>query len=198
MANQPVVPPGGEFPVPSTSDQPLLAFRCAPAIKPYLAEDTTGSIIIDTIITNTAISGAGPIQSAAIHSSAVFVSIYINGHVLASGTVPLNATGHELEFSLESLKPQKAAFDVTCSALAPDGQMFRTNTTVQRMPDNADGSVTKMDLRSGAMLVKDAQGKWDSVFPIGFYTVLSSHLSELVAWSQISRSRISEDILQII
>ncbi|KAI3611968.1 hypothetical protein WG66_016141 [Moniliophthora roreri] len=40
-AGSPTVPPGGEFPVPTTSDVPLLALRCGPAVKPYLPEDTT-------------------------------------------------------------------------------------------------------------------------------------------------------------
>ena len=174
MANESVVPPGGEFPVPGTSGQPLLAFRCAPAIKPYLAEDMTGSFIIDTIITDTEISGAERIDSAASHSSVVLVTISVNGQNLTTETVPLNTTGHELNVPLASLEPQKEAFDVTCTALASDGQTFQTSTSLLRMPNNEDGSVTKMDLRTGAMLVKDAEGKWESVFAIGFYTVSSS------------------------
>ena len=32
---------GGQFPIPATSPTPLLALRCTPAIRPYLAEDAT-------------------------------------------------------------------------------------------------------------------------------------------------------------
>ena len=60
MTNQSVVPPGGNFPIPLTSSSPLLALCCAPAIRPYLAEDTTSpaSIIFDAPVTYTQIAGA--------------------------------------------------------------------------------------------------------------------------------------------
>lgn len=32
----PIVPPGGKFPVPATSDSTLLAFRCTPVYRPYI------------------------------------------------------------------------------------------------------------------------------------------------------------------
>ncbi|KAI0742976.1 hypothetical protein C8Q80DRAFT_1191833 [Daedaleopsis nitida] len=53
MASDPIVPLGGEFPVPAASPDPLLAFRCAPVIKPYLPEDASApaAFLIDTHIT---------------------------------------------------------------------------------------------------------------------------------------------------
>lgn len=170
MINQSVNPPGGQFPLPGTSGQTLLAFRCAPAIKPYLAEDSSGSFIIDTKLTHSEIAGTAPISASASHSHSLFVTVSAGGHTLTSGLVPLNASGHELDFSLESLQPQKAPFEVTCSAVASDGRTYHSTTTLQRLPNPTTGGVTKMDLRTGAMLVKASNGDWETVFPIGFYT----------------------------
>ncbi|KAH8114960.1 hypothetical protein DFH11DRAFT_1877283 [Phellopilus nigrolimitatus] len=179
MANQSVVEPGGEFPVAKTSSEPLLAFRCAPAVKPYLAEDTSGAFIVDTQVTYTEKAGTAPIDTSK-SGSELQVSISINGQTLATGAVPFNASGHELPFSLAPLKPQTSAFDVVCTAKTPDGQTFNANTTLQKLPDPPSdiGSVAKLDLRTGAMLVRSSGSEeWETVFPLGFYTTFDGYLT---------------------
>lgn len=174
MATEPVVPPGGQFAIPATSSQPLLAFRCAPAIKPYLAEDKSGSVIIDTGITHTEVAGAVPFTSKASENLAV--TITVDGKTLATGSVPVNASGHELSFSLSGLKAQKAAFTVNCTAKSTSGQKFTSTTDMFVLPNPTSGSVTKMDLRTGALLVNTTNG-WEGIFPIGFYTTFDGYLS---------------------
>jgi len=68
MAGQAIVPPGGNFPVATASKNPLFAFRCAAAMKPYLEEDI---VIIDSPVVYSEISGVqsidllpGPLSSA--------------------------------------------------------------------------------------------------------------------------------------
>ncbi|KAF9238634.1 hypothetical protein BU15DRAFT_88279 [Melanogaster broomeanus] len=63
MANQTVVPPGGQFQLPASSSEPLVAFRCAPAFRPYLEEDgKNAAFVIDTPIVYQYIQGAAPIS----------------------------------------------------------------------------------------------------------------------------------------
>lgn len=173
---QPVEPPGGEFVYPPALEQPHLSFRCAPAIKPYLGEDSSGAFLVDTEITHTLIRGAVPIDSVDKNTE-LTVTISVNGQTLAHGSVPLKASAHTLPFSLESLEPQKKPYSVLCIATAEDGRVFRTTTSILRLPDPKSGSVTKMDLRTGALLVKKSK-KWESIFPIGFYTDFGGYLAK--------------------
>ena len=98
------------------SDTTLLALRCAPIYKPYIAEDVTSDagFIVDTVVTHTQARGAKPIVLAAAKSMPVSISI---GHnVSAVGTVPVNATKFEVPFSLTKLTPRKEPYNVSCSA----------------------------------------------------------------------------------
>lgn len=178
MEGSSVVLPGGEFPVPATSKEPLLAFRCAPAIKPYLADDDSGIFIIDTLVTNSKIAGAVQLDSRNIDFDDLLVTVSVNGHDVVSGSVPTNASAHELDFSLKELAPQAAAFEVECTARS-GSQTFHANSTLQKLPNPTGGaSVTKMDMRTGAMLVQgEKAGEWNTLFPIGFYTIFDGYLS---------------------
>ncbi|KAI0077012.1 hypothetical protein K474DRAFT_1175661 [Panus rudis PR-1116 ss-1] len=188
MSSQPIVPPGGQFPIPETSSSPLIAFRCAPVLKPYLPEDVASpaGFIIDTELTHTKVNGAQAIALPSKNNLGTLdVSVKVNGHTLAQGHVPVNATKHVLSFSLASLRPQKNAFDVTCSATYSAAgkplQTFSASTELSFLPPPPAGrSVTKMDLRTGALLAKHANGKggeYETVFPIGFYTDFGGYLA---------------------
>ncbi|KAJ3515200.1 hypothetical protein NLJ89_g1909 [Agrocybe chaxingu] len=184
MFGSPVVPPGGQFPTVATSETPLLAFRCAPAIRPYLAEDAFSSdgvaILIDTPVTFSNIANAAPLRSPSSRSISVTVSV--DGKRLTSGIVPLNMTKNELPFSLLSLKPQVQAYTLTCIATT-GRQTFHATGSLSYLPNPPPGigSATKMDLRTGALLARPADGKggpYAPVFPIGFYTNFGGYLAE--------------------
>ncbi|KAI0742968.1 hypothetical protein C8Q80DRAFT_1221302 [Daedaleopsis nitida] len=188
MASDPIVPPGGEFPVSAVSPDPLLAFRCAPVIKPYLPEDASApaAFLIDTPITLSEVVGAIPITLPA-HGfpTALQVTIKVDGKTVAKGPVGLNETKVELPFSLKGLKPQTTPYDVECSAtistFGARGQTFTAKTALSYLPNPPDGrSVTKMDLRTGALLAKPATGKggaYETVFPVGFYSNFGGYLT---------------------
>ena len=185
MANQSVTPPGGNFPTPSTSSTPLLSFRCAPAIRPYLPEDKDGEIIIDSQVTYTQIDGARPITLLLLPPSEaggdrLQVEITVDGKSLANGSVPLNATKYTLPFSVGPLQTRKTTYNLSCSAIYSN-QSFSAFTALSYLPAVVNGTVTKMDLRSGALLAKPV-GKPDAgyepVFPIGFYTSFGGYLAK--------------------
>jgi len=179
----PVVPPGGQFPVPATSDSALLAFRCTPIYKPYIAEDVTSNpgFIIDTLITHTQVRGAEPIV---LESTAefLFVSIIIGDDVLAASRVPVNATKFEIPFSLTKLMPRKEPYTVSCSATYRGDQKYTTSTSWSYLPNPTSGSITKFDARTGGLWTKPfdaghATG-YTPVFPLGFFTSFDDYLAK--------------------
>lgn len=175
--------PGGNFPLPSPSSDPLLALRCAPAIRPYLAEDVSSpaAILIDAPVVYYEIANAQPIQLS--DDTVLNVAVSLNGRTLATGSVPLNATGYELPFSLEGITPQKAAYSISCEATyGTTSQKFSAMSALSVLPNPTNSSVTKMDLRTGALLAKPAtglEGTYEPVFPIGFYTSFDGYLTNL-------------------
>jgi len=182
MSTQSPVAPGGNFPFPSPSSDPLLALRCAPAVRPYLAEDISSpaAILIDTPVVHYEIANAEPIQLSS-DDTVLKVTVSLDGRTLVAGLVPLNATGYELPFSLEGITPQKAAYRLSCEATyAAASQAFSATTALSVLPNPTYGSVTKMDLRTGALLAKPATGAggtYEPVFPIGFYTDFDGYLA---------------------
>jgi hypothetical protein len=185
----------GQFPTPATSSSPLLAFRCAPAIRPYIAEDASspGIFIFDTPITYSHINGASPITLPSSGGSSSFptlnVTIEVNGKTVGSGSVPLNASRYELDFDFSSLSPTSSGpYEATCSATYNSGsshsssqqQTYSTTAELLYIPNPTQGSVTKMDMRTGAMMAKPANGSdgpYEYVFPIGYYTDFDGMLS---------------------
>jgi hypothetical protein len=195
MSSQPIVPPGGQFPIPSLSSTPLLAFRCSPAIKPYLAEDTHATVVIDASVTFSQIAGAVPVRlpsaGAGANGQRMSVVVEVDGEEVARGDVALNTTGTEFTFPLASpgLTPRTAPFNLTCLAAlsgpgAAPAQTFQASSSLSFLPNPPAGigSVTKLDLRTGALLRKDApggvSGDWETVFPIGFYTDFGGYLAK--------------------
>ncbi|KAF8886661.1 hypothetical protein CPB85DRAFT_359730 [Mucidula mucida] len=178
MSSSPIVPPGGQFAIPEASTSPLLALRCGPAIKPYLPEDagsvlgdpTPIAILVDTPITFDKITGASEISLP--DTSSLIVTVSVDGTILTSGRVPLNASKHALEFSLDALEPRTEAFTITCTGTAAG---FETTSTAEltylpSLPSDIGGA-TRMDMRTGALLSRlSSHAPFERVFPIGFYT----------------------------
>ncbi|KAH7927582.1 hypothetical protein BV22DRAFT_1045276 [Leucogyrophana mollusca] len=189
MANQTAVPPGGQFDLPVGSTEPLLAFRCAPAFRPYLEEDAqTASFVVDTPIVYQYISGAAPItllgnstlSAGSSDLGNLNITISIGESVLATQAVPLNASGIEVSVDLSSLQAQKTAYNVSCSATytSDSPQKYRANSSLLYLPDT-NSSVTKTDLRTGALWVRPVDGSGGGFAPIipnGFYTSFDQYL----------------------
>jgi hypothetical protein len=190
MANQSVVPPGGQFILPATSYDPLLSFRCAPVFRPYLEEDAkNASFIIDTPIVYDWITGAEPIilpsgsgSSANLGTLDVTISV---GSVKTTTTVPVNATGIQIPIDISKLVSQKTAYNVSCSATystasTSKSQQFKTSASLLYLPDTTT-SVTKTDLRTGALWVRPASGKAGAFVPFipqGFYVNFDTYLAK--------------------
>jgi hypothetical protein len=171
----PTVAPGHQFPLPATSSSPLLAFLCYPAIRPYVQGDSA-SVVLSSQITSLQIAGTAPIQDDGKNGT-LSVSVSINGKTVASGTMALNDTRVELPVSLSGLSTSTIPYPIDCTATY-ESQTFHANSTFLYLPPNSNGSITKLDLRTGAILVKSADGSGDyaPIFPIGFYTEFDYYL----------------------
>jgi len=179
----PIVPPGGQFPVPVTSDSTLLALSCTPIHKPYIAEDATSGagFIIDTVVTHVKVQGAMPITLESTTKS-LAVSISVGRNVLAISEVPVNATKFEVPFRLTKLIPRKEPYTVSCSATYPDNQHYTTTASLSYLPNPLSGSVTKLDSRTGGLLTKPFgvgyTVDYTPVFPVGFFTSFDDYLAK--------------------
>ncbi|OAX36040.1 hypothetical protein K503DRAFT_331162 [Rhizopogon vinicolor AM-OR11-026] len=190
MSNQSVVPPGGQFTLPLYSNEPLLSFRCAPVFRPYLEEDAkSAAFIVDTPIVYDWVTGAEPIllpsgSSSSSNLGSIDVTISV-GSVHTTTTVPLNATGVQIPIDISKLEAQKTAYNVSCSAAystasTSKSQKFKTSASLLYLPDT-NASVTKTDLRTGALWVRPADGKGGAFVPFipqGFYVNFDSYLAK--------------------
>ena len=192
MSNQTVVPPGGQFQLPATSAEPLVAFRCSPAFRPYLEEDaTSAAIIVDTPIVYRYLQGASPISLSGSNSwgyddlGKMEVTISVGDRVFAMQQVPLNTTKNEIYIDLSTLEAQKSPYTVTCNATYqaeasswPTTQYFSANASLLYLPDT-NGSVVKTDLRTGSLWARPADGKggnFEPFLPQGFYIQFDPYL----------------------
>ncbi|KIJ18325.1 hypothetical protein PAXINDRAFT_161711 [Paxillus involutus ATCC 200175] len=194
MSNQTVVPPDGQFQLPASSSEPLVAFRCAPVFRPYLEEDgKDAAFVIDTPVVYQYIQGAAPISlpTNSSHSSQSLgkmnVTISIGNHLHTTKEVPVNATGFEISLDIRSLLAQKTAYNVSCSATYKietsssknTTQYFSTNTPLLYLPDTSS-SVVKTDLRTGALWTRPADGNGGAFAPFipqGFYVAFDQYLA---------------------
>ncbi|KAF8125647.1 hypothetical protein EV363DRAFT_1402396 [Boletus edulis] len=172
MPNQTVVPPGGQFQLPASSNEPLVAFRCAPAFRPYLEEDAKdAAFIIDTPIIYQYIQGASLISLPSSGSECddlgtMDVQLSI-GHIFARQAVPLNSTGYEITVDISSLPAQKIGYNVSM-------QCYISSR-------NAIIAYPATDLRTGALWARPADGKggdFQPFIPQGFYVPFDQYLAK--------------------
>ncbi|KAJ7704390.1 hypothetical protein B0H17DRAFT_1039508 [Mycena rosella] len=181
LQGQPVVPPGGQFQVPGSSSAPLLVFRCAPIVTPYLEEDDEAGVLVETFVTFVQYGGAERIAEPT-GAEVLDVSISMDGSMLATAVVSFNSTS-ELYFPLANLsQPRKQPFRIDCTASYTSNpfletRTFSATTALSYLPRPPSGSVTKRDARTGALLVKPPNGGlYEAIFPIGFYTSFDNYL----------------------
>ncbi|KAI9571954.1 hypothetical protein HD554DRAFT_2326703 [Boletus coccyginus] len=196
MPNQTVVLPGGQFQLPPSSDEPLVAFRCSPGFRPYLQEDAkTASMIIDTPIVYQYIQGASPITLSTNSSGGLGtmnVTISIGGQVFANPQVPLNTTEYQVALDLSTLQTQNTAYQVTCTATYQGETSsvaslynhirpyYSASASLLYLPDT-NGSVVKTDLRTGTLWTRPANGTggpFQPFIPQGFYVSFDQYLAK--------------------
>lgn len=197
-SGQPVVEPGGAYPVPETTpaNEPLLLFRCNPKFHPFIhGDDTKAIILVDLAITHTKMNGTAPFPNAStreesegIEGSEFLVSIsteYVP--LLAAQVMPLGLH-QKLAFPLLAIIPQKRAHKLTCTARRirrgphkiEDNSLpgaFTAHTTLSYQLPNPNGSTVKMDSETRGLLVRTGENRWLPLIPYGFYTAFDNYLA---------------------
>ncbi|KAJ3526255.1 hypothetical protein NMY22_g10235 [Coprinellus aureogranulatus] len=132
------------------------------------------------------------------------ITVTVDGQDVASGSIPEIPTGgdpdptrnqvvkswYELPLDLSKLQPRNEHYSLECKATLPDGQEFRATNPLSYLPERPGdeiGSVTKMDGRSGALLVQShgGSGAFKEIFPIGFYTQFDNYLTNITVLSEL-------------
>ncbi len=175
----PVVPPGGQFPIPATTTAPQLSLRCNAALTPYLPDDLADSssaqIIVDALLRYQEIAGAQPLTLPSSPDTQIFVTASIDGKPVTSGNVPLNGSV-VLPFNLAALTPRTMRYNLTCTGtLSSPQQTFTSDTSYLNYipsPPEYIGSITKIDQRTGGILTKRAntQDPYTPIFPVGYFS----------------------------
>jgi hypothetical protein len=181
-------PPGGQFPVPVPLETPQLALRCNPALIPFLPDDNDPTnpssvvILVDALVRATSIKGAEPLDALSpSQDTELLVNVYLDDKNLTSGKVPLNGSA-ALPFNLSEISTRIEPYNLTCTAtLSSSPRTFKsipTNLTYLPFPDVSIGSFTKLDLRTGGLLVKRVNDSkpYEPIFPMGFYTTFGGYL----------------------
>lgn len=171
------IPADARFSYPPKSSLPLVNFQCSPVLRPYISnEDSVGGILLDAEISYDV---GQPFDGCAGSHLILRVSVESSGKVLATGEVLLGTKSNVLEFPLKLLgKATTTPKDVSCTARLSSAT-YTSSTQVHYLPPNpSGGTVTKTDLRTGALLVK-AKGRdaYEPILPFGYYAstrVLSS------------------------
>jgi hypothetical protein len=148
------------------------------------SSDSTGSVIIDANVTHD-VGQALPSGFAQSSSSILDVTVSLASSPsspLAQLQIAVGSMGNEASFSLSSLPPSTTPYNLSCSAsLSSNSQStFTTQALLRRLPPNPyQGSVTKIDRRTGSMLRQSASGEWEPTLTFGFYTGFDSLASNL-------------------
>ncbi|KDQ07519.1 hypothetical protein BOTBODRAFT_166906 [Botryobasidium botryosum FD-172 SS1] len=171
------LPAESRFPIPPTSQGTLLDFRCAPTLKPFVhpEDDKTGSILIDAQVTHD-IGGAYDAKTASDKFDFTATIDGVSSFKFSGLAVGVTTRA---SFDITRFTPRAEPYNLTCTASFHNGQTFHSTSKLFYLPPNPyGGSTTKVDYRTGGLLVRP-KGKTDyePIFPFGFYTSFGGYLA---------------------
>jgi hypothetical protein len=134
--------------------------------------DLEGTIIVDAELTHDL---GVPFEPQLFYEgSLIHVLVSTSRGPLTGGPVKLGSRGSEFSFPLSALPggPQTSPYNITCTAIVSDETLYTTTTLVHFLPENeGEASVTKMDLRTGSLLVRPRDKRhFEPIIPFGYYT----------------------------
>lgn len=87
-----------------------------------------------------------------------------------SAVVSLGSIGNIIPLSAQSLIAREEPYPVYCAA-SVGSRRYISHSELLYLPGKNDGSVVKLDRRTGGTLVQVGGGRWDSIIPFGWYDV---------------------------
>lgn len=181
---------------------PLYRLQCLPRIQPLIQEDAC-----DTVSILISIEGL-PRYDSVVPANLPMISLAIDVEGQNVLLESINATkprniDHEAHISIcSTIMPRRESFNISCRARIehPDGQglILDATSTLSYLPTPKDGSVTKLDRKTGGMLVKAASGSFEPIFPIGFYTDFGGYLAtNLTILDELKKQGYTQTYLQM-
>jgi hypothetical protein len=213
---QPIVEPGGAYPVPreSPANEPLLLFRCVPKFRPYIqGDDLKATILVDLAITHTRMNGTAPFFSSVVTVDERTQELSDSEFLVTLSTeyIPLLAAqkmrlglNQKLVFPLLPVVPRNEPHKVTCTArrsIKPSsqqaanhvyspGQGFIAHTSLSYQLPNPNGSMIKIDSETRGLLFFRGNGMWSPIIPYGFYTAFDDYLAKNLSILDEAKDRV--------
>ena len=168
---QPVILPGGRYPVPQLSDTPLLLFRCYTAVAPYIhGQDHIASIVVDLDVTHQTKENTFPLPGDATSFN---VQIGIENHVSLFNITLQLGLNQDITLLLTDLEPSRQPYNLQCSI-----RDIATSTQLFYLPPNPyGGSVVKTDYKRSTLLINSDYNEWKPFIGFGFYTAFDNYLA---------------------
>ncbi|KAF8332087.1 uncharacterized protein EI90DRAFT_3056512 [Cantharellus anzutake] len=170
------IPPESMFPVPPTSSLPLLDFSCNPAVQPYISgEDELATFLLDAEITST----VGQPFSGIVGETSLQVELVHGQSIFATAVIEAGRRGVEVNVPLATyFAPSSQGYQIQCVAKVQGASTYNSSTVLKYLPPNQNGSVIKLDLRTGTLLTKPkGSTEYQPIVPYGFYTSFSDYLA---------------------
>ncbi|KAI1421263.1 hypothetical protein F5Y12DRAFT_36936 [Xylaria sp. FL1777] len=175
----PAFEPGGHTVAPPTNGSTFLHVQLKPRYSLYLSTETTASFVVNAALSpwfggeyvNSTSEGEGADPEP--FTELVFsINLVEDDTPLVENKIAINATGAEFEFDLARLEPRVAPYEVVLFGTSVYGDRNYTATTeVLYLPDNPEGSATKIDNVRGGLLFKNPRtgNEFVPLLPYGYY-----------------------------
>ncbi|KAI1365964.1 hypothetical protein F5Y08DRAFT_162822 [Xylaria arbuscula] len=170
--------PGGHTVAPPTNDSTFLHVQFKPRYSLYLSTESKASFVVnaalspwhgDEYVNSTSDGGS----SAEPFTELVFsINLADDDSPLVQNRIGINTTGAEFEFGLSGLEPRLTPYQVVLFGASVYGDRnFTATSELLYLPDNPEGSATKIDNVKGGLLFKGPQtgSEFVSLLPYGYY-----------------------------
>ncbi|KAI1128609.1 hypothetical protein F5Y10DRAFT_240133 [Nemania abortiva] len=183
--------PGGHTVAPPTNGSTYLHLQFKPRYSLYLSTEKTASFVVNAALSpwfgeTFANSSGYNVGKAPFEELPFEIKVVGDDVPLVESKIKVNATGVEFPFDLARLKPRVAPYEVVLSAASGEGNRKFTATATSEvlyLPDNPEGSATKIDNVKGGLLFKNAQTeqKFVPLLPYGYYGLYNGSNDTAVA-----------------
>lgn len=176
-----MIPPKGIFEAFEELSVPQLAFQCSPKMHVHLESDgcNASSILLDTLVTFTRLRYSLPLPDSfdIVAPPKLGLHIEIGEERFGFSDVQFYARNLEFPVSMCSLQPRLKPYIVKCVLSLGKEKSYTSTTSLSYLPQRSSGSVTTIDRKTGAMMVKSPGRAYEPIFPIGFYTDFGGYLA---------------------
>ncbi|KAI8944346.1 hypothetical protein F4801DRAFT_223800 [Xylaria longipes] len=169
--------PGGHTVAPPTNDSTYLHVQFRPRHSLYLSSETEGSFVVSAGLSPWfggayANSTSDGVSTEPFTELVFSINLVDDDAPLVESQVAVNATGAEFAFDLGKLEPRMTPYEVVLFGASVHGDRnYTTTSELLYLPDNPDGSATKIDHLNGGLLFKNAAtgGEFVPLLPYGYY-----------------------------